>query len=558
MKKALIVAACIALMALLLTALGSGAAGAQHTIIESYQKVSMPDFGQHSANWCWVAAAKNSFWWYSEHGFPQLEDDPEGEPGNQKWKNIDPDSMNPAPDGKDNDGDGHIDEDPYDGVDNDGDGWIDEDGNDWYDSMQDWTYHPDTKVWEYTPVAPVERHGYYKNFRKFAEATYRDKNKNCKQDAGEKNYIYSQPVWKWDYLKGLANFIKIQKAAPGSVGLVVHDIADPVNPVLKIEPPTYPDKPPTGRDDKEDQTPRYPKLGDETVLGTAGIKICFRPPTFFDYARDLRHSEDVLLCMSRGGGIGHVVTGVSYEGKDTNDDGKVDEYWIDFSDPWSHFPATQPGDVPPVDQPGHDCPRPYTPWEPDHNNNPNHDKYPYDKARVVSNNPFVIEWNEKQWRIIDLIFVSPNTPKYRPVKSVTIRGVENTIHTVKVEFTYKTKQNPVIVTELQGRTVSPGQIKKVVLPRGKYAWPDDIHVTYTKNGGASQVRTIPTYLQDRVEDPAPNKKYSLSPDDMELEEEPIPAPATGASTYVLLTLALASIGLGLFMLRRRAIKSYLV
>jgi hypothetical protein len=32
-----------------------------------YLKVSMPDFGQHSHNSCWAAAASNSFWWYGEN-----------------------------------------------------------------------------------------------------------------------------------------------------------------------------------------------------------------------------------------------------------------------------------------------------------------------------------------------------------------------------------------------------------------------------------------------------------------------------------------------------------
>jgi len=39
-------------------------------------KVCMPDLGQHSVNWCWVAAAANSIYWYSQNGYPQLIDDP--------------------------------------------------------------------------------------------------------------------------------------------------------------------------------------------------------------------------------------------------------------------------------------------------------------------------------------------------------------------------------------------------------------------------------------------------------------------------------------------------
>jgi hypothetical protein len=39
-------------------------------------KYCMPDLGQHAASWCWVAAAANSIYWYSQHGYLQLIDDP--------------------------------------------------------------------------------------------------------------------------------------------------------------------------------------------------------------------------------------------------------------------------------------------------------------------------------------------------------------------------------------------------------------------------------------------------------------------------------------------------
>jgi len=41
-----------------------------------FVKVSMPDLGQHSSGWCWVTAAANSFYWFSQHGYPELLDDP--------------------------------------------------------------------------------------------------------------------------------------------------------------------------------------------------------------------------------------------------------------------------------------------------------------------------------------------------------------------------------------------------------------------------------------------------------------------------------------------------
>jgi len=46
----------------------------------------MPDFGQHSGNWCWVAAAANCFYWLKHHGgFPNLYPD--------SWDGIDPESQ---------------------------------------------------------------------------------------------------------------------------------------------------------------------------------------------------------------------------------------------------------------------------------------------------------------------------------------------------------------------------------------------------------------------------------------------------------------------------------
>ena len=42
-----------------------------------FEKCCMPDLGQHCQNWCWVAAAANSMYWWSQHGYPELIDDPE-------------------------------------------------------------------------------------------------------------------------------------------------------------------------------------------------------------------------------------------------------------------------------------------------------------------------------------------------------------------------------------------------------------------------------------------------------------------------------------------------
>jgi uncharacterized membrane protein len=51
---------------------------------DNYEKENMPDLGQHCINWCWTAAAANSFKWYAHHGYPELLDDPE-HPGPDNW-----------------------------------------------------------------------------------------------------------------------------------------------------------------------------------------------------------------------------------------------------------------------------------------------------------------------------------------------------------------------------------------------------------------------------------------------------------------------------------------
>lgn len=50
-----------------------------------YIKENMPDLGQHCENWCWAAAAANSFWWYANHGYPQLIDNLENAESDNEW-----------------------------------------------------------------------------------------------------------------------------------------------------------------------------------------------------------------------------------------------------------------------------------------------------------------------------------------------------------------------------------------------------------------------------------------------------------------------------------------
>ena len=68
----------------------------RYEVAKYFEKYCMPDFGQHSVNWCWVAAAANSIYWYSQHGYLQLIDDPAVLPEND---NAYINQMVPAPDG---------------------------------------------------------------------------------------------------------------------------------------------------------------------------------------------------------------------------------------------------------------------------------------------------------------------------------------------------------------------------------------------------------------------------------------------------------------------------
>ena len=340
-----------------------------------YTKWCIPDFGQHSSCWCWVAAAANCFYWYKHYGnYTDLYPN--------KWETVDPDSRNATSDHKDNDGDGSVDEDPYDGIDNDGDGWIDEDGNDWYDDMDNWAPGPVYKP-GYQPNP-----GYWTLLRKIAEATWHDINMNGIKDVNEPNYIYSQGVWKWDYLLGLQNFLRKQCHASR---LKIHDILDPD---WFIAGSMVPAGGPGGRDWEPDPGQRSPNPTNAYILEAQGINIEFRTPTFQDYIRELGRCQDVLLWMRHIADPldDHVVTGVSFDTATKT---------IGFADPWTHGP------VPPHDDadPGQNLP--------DHNKNASHTPDPYDYATVISEDPFKIERPDGSvWRIIDMVFISPCHPKY--------------------------------------------------------------------------------------------------------------------------------------------------
>ena len=109
---------------------------------DKYVKEGLPDFGQHSSGWCWVAALANSLYWYAQNGYPgllkpdDLQPEPESTNPNSPW--FDPGCAEgypklfrriaeATPDNTDSDNDGKVNEDPIDGKDNDGDGKVDED-----------------------------------------------------------------------------------------------------------------------------------------------------------------------------------------------------------------------------------------------------------------------------------------------------------------------------------------------------------------------------------------------------------------------------------------------
>lgn len=401
---------------------------------EEFIKECMPDFGQHSSCWCWVGAAANSFYWWKYSGgktdlYPCTWD---WGPAGPMQNPVDPDSTDPTLDGKDNDQDGAFDEDPYDGIDNDLDGMIDEDGNDWYDDMDDWGFGidgldndqnlvVDDEPWAYWPGRdndgdglvdedPVDgfdndgdtlvdedgtkfqpNPGYHPLLKKIAGATFRDINQNGIQDPGEKNYIYSQPVYKWDYVLGLYYFIE-------SIGadLIVHDKIDPNPPGPGIYEP-YPGDGPGGRGCQADPIPRGITPANAPILQALGIIVEFSNITLKQFKEQIWHCHDCLLWLRRADGSGpfdHVVTGVGYNQT------TVPVPTIYYSDPWTH--AT----VPPHDD---NCQLP--PNLPDHNKDPRHNPSPYNTGLVIKEDPLQFEDEDGiVWQVINMIKIYQPPP----------------------------------------------------------------------------------------------------------------------------------------------------
>jgi len=82
-----------AMLAVIIAVLGFGQQPclAQSVYPDEFTKFSMPDFGQHSQNWCWAAALANSAYWYAkQRGYTQLLDDPNNPGPDQNLGNVDP------------------------------------------------------------------------------------------------------------------------------------------------------------------------------------------------------------------------------------------------------------------------------------------------------------------------------------------------------------------------------------------------------------------------------------------------------------------------------------
>lgn len=123
---------------------------------ESFVKEGMPDFGQHCREWCWVAAAANSFYWWAQNGYPELLDDPTQPPGNR-------------------------------------------------------AYEKDICV-EECPNCPSPEGGYLRLLEEICESTWHDYDRDGVRDAGEPGYGCQHIDATWDYLSGLRAFISKQGA----------------------------------------------------------------------------------------------------------------------------------------------------------------------------------------------------------------------------------------------------------------------------------------------------------------------------------------------------------
>jgi hypothetical protein len=316
-----------------------------HAQPANFTKISVPDFGQHSENWCWVAAAANSFWWYA-YNVPGEEGLLGGGSAPYPWEATDPNSQNAA--------------DPC-----------------WYDSND--------LLQGYGGPLPIP--GYRQILSMIAQTTFMDANQNGIQDAGEASYCYNQGVEKWDYLIGLRDYVNNY----GS-GLAVHDIIDPARCGVGTGMLPIPQNPPAATFNTLD--PCGPMGG-----GVPGVNQVVRTPTFLDYQTELSNGQDVLLWMeSTSLETAHVVTGVGYNTAPAPGT-------ITISDPWTHSTCPDHDDCWPLMalpnglMPDHNN-------APGHAVGP-YDTCTVTGDGVSG--PFTMNCAGTNWTIVDMIFVSPAT-----------------------------------------------------------------------------------------------------------------------------------------------------
>jgi hypothetical protein len=269
-----------------------------------YQMKGLPDFGQHSDNWCWVAALANVLYWLSENGYPKLIP--------KEWKIIDPQSIDRRPDGIDNDGDRGIDEDPYDGIDNDRDGRIDEDGNYWYCPCGNGYLRLMKEIAKLTPNNSIDNDGDGKCGEDPIDGIDNDSDGRIDEDPDHK--VFCQPVTNQEYERLLDKL---------------------------IYEGNYRD-----------------------VLKWGKIEN----PGFDDYKSKLSRSQGVILVLRGPNGIGHDVTGASFN---------IIKNEIDISDPWTNR----------------------------HNNNSKDKKY--DSHKIIRNNPLTIQYNNEEYQVVKMYYISP-------------------------------------------------------------------------------------------------------------------------------------------------------
>jgi len=350
----------------------SGTAQADAPLPAQFTKAHMPDFGQHSTGWCWVAAAANSFWWYAndpEH--PGLQDGLLGGVGHP-WENIDPNSQNA--------------------------------GSFCQGGLTSW-YDNNDLPQGYLGAPPIP--GYRQLLSKIAQTTFKDLNQDGIKQPAETNYCYSEGVEKWDYLIGLRDYVNNY-----STDLVVHDIIDPARCGTQTGMLPKPQNPPSPTFNQRD-----PCLspGPPPVAGVPGVNQVVRPPTFVDYQTELSAGQDVLLWMETTSlETAHVVTGVGYNTVPNPDQ-------ITISDPWTHSTCLSHDDcwplvpIPPIIPP--------SPLMPDHNNAAGNAPSPYNMCTVTNPGPnpkFTINCGGTIWTVVDMIFVSPREPT--PYKCYLIGG----------------------------------------------------------------------------------------------------------------------------------------